>query len=87
MAALIGVELGKLISGETRIDIILTPFVTIITGFLTAAFIGPGIQAVMTGLGRLIVWGLTKVHSSWACWLQPLLDLLLAHRFQALRLR
>lgn len=32
-AALIGVELGKLVSGETRIDIILTPLVTIITGF------------------------------------------------------
>lgn len=43
-AALIGVEIGKLVSGETRIDIILTPLVTIITGFFTAAFIGPGIQ-------------------------------------------
>lgn len=56
-AALIGVEFGKLVSGETRIDIILTPLVTIITGFFTAALIGPGIEAMMTGLGRLIMWG------------------------------
>lgn len=57
VAALIGVELGKLVSGETKIDIILTPLVTIITGFATAALIGPGIEAMMTGLGRLIMWG------------------------------
>lgn len=32
VAALIGIELGHLVSGKTKIDIIVTPFVTILSG-------------------------------------------------------
>jgi uncharacterized membrane protein len=55
-AALLGVEFGKLISQETKLDIIITPFVTIAVGYLVAVFIGPGINRAMLGLGDMIMW-------------------------------
>lgn len=57
VAAVISVEIGKLVSKETRIDIIVTPLVTIFVGFTVAKFIGPGIDYLMKGLGNLIMWG------------------------------
>lgn len=57
IAAIISTEIGKLVSQETKLDIIVTPFVTIITGFITAQLIGPGIQSLMFALGDLIMWG------------------------------
>lgn len=56
-AALISTEIGKLVSKETKVDIIVTPFVTIFTGFSIATFIGPGIDYLMKGLGNMIMWG------------------------------
>lgn len=55
LAAVIGVELGKVVSKETRVDIIVTPAVTIITGSLIAILVGPGVSALMTGLGSVIM--------------------------------
>ncbi|MFE8703387.1 PTS transporter subunit IIC [Cytobacillus sp. FJAT-54145] len=57
IAALISTEIGKLVSKETKIDIIVTPFVTIFTGYTIAATIGPGINYLMQGLGDIIMWG------------------------------
>lgn len=57
VAAVISTELGKLVSQETKLDIIVTPFVTIVTGFLSASFIGPWIQTGMQQFGQLIMWG------------------------------
>lgn len=56
LAALVGVEFGKLISDETRLDIILTPFVTIALGYLVATFVGPPIKGGMDALGHLVMW-------------------------------
>ncbi|WP_100373805.1 PTS transporter subunit IIC [Bacillus sp. FJAT-45037] len=56
VAAVIATEFGKAVSGETKIDIIVTPLVTILSGFLVATLIGPGIDAGMTQLGSLIMW-------------------------------
>lgn len=56
-AALISTEIGKLVSKETKIDIIITPLITIMTGFTVATVIGPGINYVLKGLGSMIVWG------------------------------
>ncbi len=56
VAAIISTEIGKLVSQETKIDIILTPFVTIMAGFLTALTVGAGIQSGMQQLGKLIMW-------------------------------
>ncbi len=55
LASIVGVELGKAVSGETRVDIIVTPMVTILGGSLVAIFIGPGVSALMNGLGALIM--------------------------------
>mgnify|MGYP000893337204 CR=1 FL=1 len=55
LAALIGAEFGKLVADETKLDIILTPFVTIAVGYLVAAFAGPPIMAGMNALGWAIM--------------------------------
>ncbi len=54
IAALVGAELGKLVNGKTKLNIILVPAVTIIAGGLTAHFVSPFISQLMTGLGQII---------------------------------
>ncbi|WP_026690704.1 PTS transporter subunit IIC [Alteribacter aurantiacus] len=56
IAALLSTEFGKLVSKETKIDIIVTPLVTIMTGVTVATVIGPGIQSGMQGFGQLVMW-------------------------------
>lgn len=56
IAALISTEVGKLISKETKIDIIVTPFVTIAVGYITGMFIGKWIASFMTSFGQVIMW-------------------------------
>ena len=41
VASLVGIEFGKLISKETKLDIVLTPAITILTGGLVGTSIGP----------------------------------------------
>lgn len=55
LAAIWAAEIGKLISGETRLDIIVTPIVTILAGIGFSALLGPGIQALMEAIGSVIV--------------------------------
>ncbi|MFE1243558.1 PTS transporter subunit IIC [Fictibacillus sp. NPDC058756] len=55
-AALIAVEIGKIVSGETKFDILVTPAVTILTGYCVAAFVGPGIDQFMKTFGQLVMW-------------------------------
>lgn len=55
LAALLGAEFGKLVAGETKLDIILTPLVTIAMGYLVATFVGPTIAAGMDALGGVIM--------------------------------
>lgn len=54
IASIAGCEMGNLIAGKTRIDIIVTPIVSIISGCLVSELIGPGIAAFMSALGALI---------------------------------
>jgi len=56
LAAVIGAEFGKAISKETPIDIIITPTVTIVTGFLTAMLVGPPINEFVVAIGQFIMW-------------------------------
>src|SRR5690625_1065606 len=56
ISVLLATEFGKLVYKETRVDIIVTPFVTILIGFLTGKFIGPTMSAFMTWFGELINW-------------------------------
>jgi uncharacterized membrane protein len=50
----IGAEFGRLIAGRTKVDIVLVPSITIVTGGLGGKFIGPSISLFMTWLGQII---------------------------------
>lgn len=54
IAVVAGVELGRLVSGKTKVDIIVTPFVTIMTGAIVGALVGPPLSAGMLWLGNAI---------------------------------
>lgn len=57
IAAIVGIELGHLVAGRTKIDLLVTPFVTIVTGSAVGLLVGPPITRFMTGLGAIINWG------------------------------
>ena len=57
VAAYLAVEIGGLISGKTKVDILVTPIVTICTGALVGLSIGVPIASFMTAVGELINWG------------------------------
>ena len=57
LAAYVGIELGQLVTGKTKVDILVTPLVTIGTGSLVGLILGPPITGFMTWLGSLINWG------------------------------
>lgn len=56
VASVLATEVGKIVSKETKVDIIVTPFVTIGTGYIVATFIGPYIDSFMKGFGELVMW-------------------------------
>lgn len=56
IAALFATEAGKLVYRLTRIDIIVTPLVTIIAGFAAGKFVGPPINQFMVGFGEVVNW-------------------------------
>lgn len=57
VAAFVGITVGHLISGKTKLDIILTPVVTIFSGAAAGLLAGPPVSRLMTGLGSIINWG------------------------------
>ncbi|MCI6996293.1 MAG: PTS sugar transporter subunit IIC [Eubacterium sp.] len=57
IAAYVGIEIGHLVAGKTKIDIIVTPLVTIGAGSAVGLLAGPPISSFMTWLGSLINWG------------------------------
>lgn len=54
LASLVGAEMGKLLAGKTKVDIILVPLSVILTGTLTALFLSPIVASFMHALGSLI---------------------------------
>lgn len=54
--AILASECGKVVSKETKIDILVTPFVTIFTGVALSTLLAPGIGAAASSLGQLIMW-------------------------------
>lgn len=54
VAAVAASEIGSLVSGKTKIDIVLTPIVTIVSGGLVSMFVGPYLSEFMTWLGSVI---------------------------------
>ena len=59
LCALVAVELGKLVSKETKVDILVTPVVTIASGVLFAQLICPAISFVMYHVGNFINYSTT----------------------------
>ena len=57
IAALAGIYMGRLISGKTKVDIIITPLFSILTGSAVGLILGPPISRFMTFLGELINLG------------------------------
>lgn len=60
VAAVVGAEFGKLIAGETKVDIVLVPSITIVTGGLAGLFIGPFMATLMTQIGNFINFATTQ---------------------------
>lgn len=57
IAAYIAIEIGHLVSGKTKVDILVTPFCSILSGSAVGILFGPPISAFMVWLGSLINWG------------------------------
>ena len=56
IVAIIAAECGKAISKETKIDILVTPFVTIGIGVALSAWWAPALGKAAMSLGELIMW-------------------------------
>src|SRR5574344_1522367 len=54
VAAIVGAEIGQLVSKRTFLDIVLTPMVSVVSGGLVGLWAGPYISDAMIWLGELI---------------------------------
>ena len=54
IAALAGIYAGRLVSGKTKVDILVTPLVSIVCGSTVGLILGPPISSFMTFLGSII---------------------------------
>lgn len=57
VAALVCIYVGKLVSGKTKVDILITPFLCICSGAAVGLYVGPPISEFMMWLGSIINWG------------------------------
>lgn len=56
LIAIVAVECGKAISKETKVDIVVTPLVTVVVGGLLSVFLAPHIGTVVGYLSTFIGW-------------------------------
>ncbi|MBQ1272808.1 MAG: PTS sugar transporter subunit IIC [Clostridia bacterium] len=54
VAAVVGAEIGNILAGKTKVDIVITPLITILSGGLVGIFVGPWLSKFMTALGDLV---------------------------------
>lgn len=57
IAALVCIYIGRLVSGKTKVDILITPCACILGGSAVGLLVGPSISGFMSWLGTLINWG------------------------------
>lgn len=62
--AILAAEIGKAVSKETKIDILVTPLVTIGAGVALSALIAPALGAAAMKVGSLIMWA-TELQPFW----------------------
>lgn len=60
VAAYIAIELGGIISGKTKIDIIITPLISIIPGGIAGLFLGLPISKFMAWIGSIVNFGVEQ---------------------------
>ncbi len=58
--AILSAEVGKLVSKETKIDILVTPLVTIGVGIALSEWWAPALGRAASSVGTLIMWATTK---------------------------
>ena len=56
LIAIVAAELGKAVSKETKVDILVTPIVTICSGALLAIWCAPAIGKAASSVGQAIMW-------------------------------
>lgn len=56
LIAVVAVEFGKAVSKETKVDILVTPFVTVFVGGVLAILLAPHIGTVVGFVGKFIGW-------------------------------
>lgn len=54
IAALVAIKVGHLVAGKTKVDIIVTPLVSILSGSIVGLVAGPPISAFMGWLGQVV---------------------------------
>ena len=54
IASLAGIYVGRFVSGKTKVDIIITPLLSILSGSAVGFLLGPPISKVMVALGDII---------------------------------
>lgn len=57
ISAMVCVYIGRLVSGKTKVDILITPSCCILSGSAVGLLIGPPISSFMIWLGSIINWG------------------------------
>lgn len=62
--AILSAECGKAVSGETKVDILVTPLVTIGVGILFSAFLAPSIGKLAIQTGQAVMWA-TELQPFW----------------------
>lgn len=62
--AILSAEAGKLVSKETKIDILVTPLVVILLGCLLSMWWAPAIGKAASSVGQLIMWA-TELQPFW----------------------
>lgn len=56
VAAMVGIAIGHLVSGKTKVDILVTPITTVLSGSLAALLCGRGIAAVTSAVSSFVGW-------------------------------
>ena len=54
IAAMVSIFVGHMVSGRTKVDILITPLVSIVSGSAVGLILGPPISAFMTFVGELV---------------------------------
>ncbi len=60
VAAFVAIEIGSLVSGKTKVDIIVTPLASVLTGSAIAFVVGPPVSKFMGWIGSLINFGVEQ---------------------------